>query len=344
MKKIQLFITLAVCSQPGLARAQCSSQCTSNNTFFGRGAGINNSSSFNTFFGFNAGQNNAGFQNSFFGVSSGSRNDSGNLNSFFGVLSGFANTSGSENAYFGDGAGQSGVSGSQNSFFGRDSGRNATGSGNVFLGYSAGRNESGSDRLYIANSDTDTPLIRGEFDNGIVSINGQLGIGIDRPERSIHVRAPDALFRMDRDREDPGFAVVRYDRGFERVLKSFILFNRTEGLNDGKFVIADWGTRVDGASTPRLIIDNEGDVGIGEQFEDLNNDATARLHVDGTVRFQNLPDGQGQPLVIDAEGNVSRGPAPDTNPNEIGQLRAEVRQLRSRLARWEALVRNCSCR
>lgn len=49
-----------------------------------------------------------------------------------------------------------------------------TGSASVFLGYRAGSNSTGSNVLYIANSNTTTPLIYGEFDNAKVSINGSL--------------------------------------------------------------------------------------------------------------------------------------------------------------------------
>jgi uncharacterized coiled-coil protein SlyX len=44
----------------------------------------------------------------------------------------------------------------------------------VALGYKAGYNETGSNKLYIANTDTSTPLIYGEFDTKKIVINGQL--------------------------------------------------------------------------------------------------------------------------------------------------------------------------
>ena len=50
------------------------------------------------------------------------------------------------------------------------------GSGNVFLGYEAGYNETGSNTLYIANSDTSSPLIYGDFGTGEVTINGNLTV------------------------------------------------------------------------------------------------------------------------------------------------------------------------
>lgn len=55
--------------------------------------------------------------------------------------------------------------------------QNETGNVNVFLGYKAGYYETGSHKLYIANSNTSTPLIYGEFDNNLIAIYSNLGIG-----------------------------------------------------------------------------------------------------------------------------------------------------------------------
>jgi hypothetical protein len=50
-----------------------------------------------------------------------------------------------------------------------------TGSGNVFLGYLSGSTlTTESNRLYIENSASTSPLIYGEFDNDVVTINGNL--------------------------------------------------------------------------------------------------------------------------------------------------------------------------
>jgi len=45
------------------------------------------------------------------------------------------------------------------------------GSGNIFIGESAGYNETGNDKLYIANTNTATPLIYGDFSTNRVGIN-----------------------------------------------------------------------------------------------------------------------------------------------------------------------------
>ncbi len=55
--------------------------------------------------------------------------------------------------------------------------KNTTGDTNVFIGNRAGYNAVSSDKLYIDNSSTTTPLIYGEFDNNILTVYGNLGIG-----------------------------------------------------------------------------------------------------------------------------------------------------------------------
>ncbi len=51
---------------------------------------------------------------------------------------------------------------------------NETGNGNVAIGNEAGEKELGSNKLYIANSGTETPLIKGDFSAKTLTINGTL--------------------------------------------------------------------------------------------------------------------------------------------------------------------------
>ncbi len=145
-----------------------------NNSFFGYRAGYKNTTgNSNSFFGRSAGEKSiTGVSNSFFGGSAGYSN-TGDNNSFFGNAAGNMNTTGNANSFFGESAGNKNTTGDSNCFFGRHAGfNNQTGSGNVFLGYKAGYEETGSNRLYIANSETTSPLIYGEFDNKTIQING----------------------------------------------------------------------------------------------------------------------------------------------------------------------------
>ena len=54
---------------------------------------------------------------------------------------------------------------------------NISGNDNVVIGYHAGYFETSSNKLYIDNSNTTTPLIYGEFDNDLIAIYGNLGVG-----------------------------------------------------------------------------------------------------------------------------------------------------------------------
>ena len=255
----------------------------SSNTFVGEDAGLSNTiGDLNSFFGCNAGVNaDQSNRNTFIGSFAGQSSFEGVNNTYLGVFTGQENTLGVNNTFLGSYAGRKSLTGQFNTYVGMSAGHdNLEGSANVFLGYQAGFNEKGSNRLYIANSATSNPLIYGAFDRKIVNINGALGVGIQNPERPIHLRATNAIFRIDRDRNDPGFAIVRYDQGFNNVWKSFYFYTRGDGPNDGKFVIADWGQNVSGASTARMVIANNGNVGIGNF---LFVDPSQKLTVNGNV-------------------------------------------------------------
>ena len=59
--------------------------------------------------------------------------------------------------------------------------QNSTGQGNVAIGYNAGFNETGSNKLYIDNSNTNSPLIYGDFSTDVINVNGKLGVGVVNP-------------------------------------------------------------------------------------------------------------------------------------------------------------------
>ena len=148
------------------------------NTLLGYGAGYFNTGHDNTFLGYSAGYSNTtGYYNTFLGNYAGQSNITGYYNTFLGYSAGYSNTTGDYNTFLGFYAGGSNTTGNYNTFLGRRAGNsNTTGTGNVFLGNNAGYNETGSNKLYIDNSNTSTPLIYGEFDNKILTINGNLEV------------------------------------------------------------------------------------------------------------------------------------------------------------------------
>ena len=62
----------------------------------------------------------------------------------------------------------------QNTAVGVLAGAENLGYGNMFLGYAAGQNELGNNKLYIANSNTASPLILGDFLTKKITINDSL--------------------------------------------------------------------------------------------------------------------------------------------------------------------------
>jgi len=73
------------------------------------------------------------------------------------------------------------VEGDDNTALGTNAGKVlTTGASNVLIGRSAGGQlTTESNKLYIANSNTTTPLVYGEFDNGILNVNGELQVNGD---------------------------------------------------------------------------------------------------------------------------------------------------------------------
>jgi hypothetical protein len=151
------------------------------NTFIGSSSGYLNTTGYlNSFVGHLAGYSNSiGRQNTFIGSYAGTANTSGNFNVFVGeVLTGVANTTGSGNVFVGNSTGKTNTTGNNNTYIGALAGnKNLTGSNNVFLGVKAGMNSTESNKLIIANTETDTPLIYGDFNLKQLVFNGQIGIG-----------------------------------------------------------------------------------------------------------------------------------------------------------------------
>ena len=94
--------------------------------------------------------------------------------------------------------------------------------------------------------------------------DGNVGIGTTAPARSLHLQSDNAVFRMDRDVDSSAFILVRTAAGnFSTIWKTFYVGVNASGVNNGEFFIGDVGSNVSGASTIRLLIDNNGNVGIG---------------------------------------------------------------------------------
>jgi hypothetical protein len=156
----------------------CGNNITSGeiNTFVGQNSGeITTEGSENVFLGYRSGQNTStGSNNSYVGAFSGCFAN-GNFNSAIGYGAG-NRAEGGRNVFIGAYSGLNDSTGVRNTFLGFNSGINSNGDRNVFLGYAAGSNETDSDKLYIANTNTSTPLIWGDFSTEELTINGTLKV------------------------------------------------------------------------------------------------------------------------------------------------------------------------
>lgn len=93
----------------------------------------------------------------------------------------------------------------------------------------------------------------------VLDNTGNIGIGIVSPERQLHLRGSNAVFRMDRPADTAAFMLVRTNTA-GTPLKTFVVGANAAGTNNGEFVINDLGTAVGGPGDRRLTITNAGDV------------------------------------------------------------------------------------
>lgn len=141
---------------------------------------------------------------------------------------------------------------------------------------------------------------------GDTFLNGDLGIGIAVPARTMHLQGSNTTIRIDRDTNSPGIQIHRFPSGdFTTPWKGFLLTVTGSESGVGTLTISDLGTAVSGGGTNRLTIDNDGNVvipgglGLGDslgathpfellldlaseqqaRFHNVNGDGAMRLHV-----------------------------------------------------------------
>jgi len=95
--------------------------------------------------------------------------------------------------------------------------------------------------------------------NSIVANATGVGIGTAAPERQLHMKGTNAVFRMDRPSDTAAFMIVRTNSS-GTPLKNFVVGTNASASNVGEFVINDLGASVGGAGTRRMTIGNTGNV------------------------------------------------------------------------------------
>lgn len=99
------------------------------------------------------------------------------------------------------------------------------------------------------------------------TIGGMFGAGIEKPERALHLRGSNAVFRLDRNQDAAAFLMVRTGTA-GNPQKGFMVGTEASGANQGRFIFRDTGTSVaDGAGANRLTIENDGRVNVSKTLK-----------------------------------------------------------------------------
>lgn len=85
-----------------------------------------------------------------------------------------------------------------------------------------------------------------------------VGIGIATPDRLLHLRGPNAVFRMDRPADTAAFIINRTDSNYAP-MKAFVIGVNASALGNGEFVINDLGAATTGAGARRMTIASNGE-------------------------------------------------------------------------------------
>lgn len=189
------------------------------------------------------------------------------------------------------------TSGANNTVLGLYAGYyNVNGDANVFLGHRAGQNEFGSNKLYIENSSTGDPLIYGEFDNDIVGLNADVGVGIESPDEALHVyrNGENAIVKI----ESPGSS---HEARME--VHKFGSFSAGVGYYPGTASLRLRTNTNDAIvfepnGAEKVRIANTGNVGIGV------TNPQDELHVVGSLRMVDGNQQAGYVPVSDANGTM----------------------------------------
>lgn len=114
---------------------------------------------------------------------------------------------------------------------------------------------------------------------GNFSVKGFLGVGLNLPERAIHLRGPNAVFRMDRTQDTAAFLIGRVTQD-QAIMKSFLVGVNASPDGIGHLVVSDLGQAASGAGATRMTIGHDGTA-------TFQNDVRARsFAVISSLRFK----------------------------------------------------------
>jgi hypothetical protein len=122
-----------------------------------------------------------------------------------------------------------------------------------------------------------------------------------------------------------GLATTNSDYNKNSVIGDLVITNnRTNAI----IFATDYNSNQTTGLDERMRINGVGNIGMG------TISPTARLHVNGTVRLENLPSGGGNYLVVDALGNVRRSTQSATS--RVAPSQTEIQSLQSELEKQKS--------
>jgi hypothetical protein len=137
----------------------------------------------------------------------------------------------------------------------------------------------------------------GNSDVYLTNLSDDVGIGINNPARQLHVRGENAIFRLDRWVNSPGFIISRLQHGIAAPLKTFHVGVKAWGVDAGRFFIEDLHTAEGGDGDVRLAIDEDGDVGIGTTTPGYKLDV-----VGDCIRLRDTTSGAANTIMLGTSG------------------------------------------
>lgn len=183
-----------------------------------------------------------------------------------------------------------------------------------------------------------------------VSETGRVGINQPNPEYQLDIRGGVRIEAIGTAAPNaPGIYLISHGNkvdhggyiGYRHAQAGLPDFDLIQGSMYGKsspnwnIVVYPMGVQQSGqAAHIALTVDAQGRVGIQQP------NPTAQLHVRGQVRFENLPSGEGHPVVVDEYGNLLKGRKKRSKKEitEIETLRASVQRLEGELQQLKELM------